>query len=65
VWSPIFFGAQAITLALIVIGVLVLVLALTTKRVFAIDGVAGWLLVPYLAWVSFATILNGAIVRLN
>ena len=65
VWSPIFFGAQAITLALIVIGTLVLVLALTTRRAFAIDGVAGWLLVPYLAWVSFATILNAAIVRLN
>ncbi len=28
-------------------------------------GVAGWLLAPYLAWVSFASVLNLAIVRLN
>ncbi|MBW2523492.1 MAG: tryptophan-rich sensory protein [Deltaproteobacteria bacterium] len=65
VWSPIFFGAQALGAALAVIVALVAVLALTTKRAFAIDRAAGWLLVPYLGWVSFATVLNAAILRLN
>ena len=30
-----------------------------------LDPVAGWLLVPYVAWVSFAAVLNGAVWRLN
>lgn len=64
-WSPVFFGAQAVGAALAVITALVAVLALTVKRTFSIDRVAGWLLVPYLAWVSFATVLNAAILRLN
>ena len=65
IWSPIFFGAQAITVALVVIGLLVVVLAFTLRRFWALDRTAGALLAPYLAWVSFATILNAAIVHLN
>jgi tryptophan-rich sensory protein len=30
-----------------------------------VDRVAGWLLAPYLAWVSYAALLNAAIVILN
>lgn len=65
IWSPIFFGAEAIALALGVILLLVVMVGLTMRRFFAVDRLAGWLLVPYLAWLAFATVLNGAIVVLN
>jgi tryptophan-rich sensory protein len=43
-----------------------LLLIVATARAFSvIDRAAGWLLVPYAAWVSFATVLNAAIVWLN
>jgi len=65
IWSPIFFGAEAIGVALAVIGLLVVVVAVTIRHVMLVDRLAGWLLVPYLAWISFATLLNTAIVVLN
>ncbi len=65
IWSPIFFGAEAIVVAGVVIGMLVVVLAWTILRFLEVDRVAGALLVPYLAWVSFATVLNVAIAVLN
>ena len=64
-WSPIFFGAQMIDLALVVI-VLMLVLALATARAFKnMRKVAGYLLVPYLLWLCLATALNYETGRLN
>ena len=65
VWTPVFFGAGAITLALGVLLALWVALALTIRSFAAIDRVAAWLLAPYLLWVSFATVLNAAIVSLN
>lgn len=57
-WSATFFGVQAIGLGLIVIGFLV-ALILGTMWAFArVDRRAALLLVPYLLWVSFATLLN-------
>ena len=38
---------------------------LTALAFFRISCLAGWLLVPYLAWVSFAAVLNAEIVLLN
>ena len=38
---------------------------ITMLRFARVSGVAAWLLAPYLAWVSFATALNGEIWRLN
>jgi len=64
-WSFLFFGAQRPGLALIDIGVL-LGLIVASIVVFArIDRLAAWLFAPYLAWVSFATVLNAAIWYLN
>jgi tryptophan-rich sensory protein len=65
IWTPIFFGAEAIGLALAVIVMLVGLVALTIRHFMAVDRGAGWLLVPYLAWLSFATMLNATIVALN
>ncbi len=64
-WSVAFFGANSPLAGMIVIVPfwgLILATALTFGR---IDRTAGWLLSPYLAWVTFATVLNAAILRLN
>ena len=64
-WSPIFFGAHQVGTALIVIIVL-LALAVATTFAFArIRKPAAWLMVPYLAWLCFAGVLNYQIDVLN
>jgi translocator protein len=64
-WSFIFFNAHRIGLALADIIVLWLAIAATIVAFAPLDSFAAWLLVPYLAWVSFATLLNASIWRLN
>lgn len=64
-WSPVFFGAHAIGAALVILSALALVLVATIVTFWRIDRPAAFLLVPYLAWVSFATILNATILHLN
>jgi len=64
-WSFIFFAAHRIGLALIEMGVLWLLVLATLVLFWRRDRVAGWLLTPYLAWLSFAFGLNAAILRLN
>jgi len=64
-WSPVFFGAHQLLGGLVVIGLLLVALALTVRAFFRVRRFAGALLVPYLAWVAYATALNAAIWRLN
>jgi len=64
-WSPAFFELQAPGLALGVIGVLWLLIVATIWAFQRVDRRAAGLLVPYLAWVSFAAVLNGSIWLLN
>lgn len=64
-WSPVFFGARSILGGFIVILALLAAIAVTTLLFFRVNRVAGVLMLPYLAWVSFATVLNGAILSLN
>lgn len=64
-WSVAFFGLKSPGLALAVIAALFGGILLTLDRFRRLDGTAAWLLVPYAAWVAFAAVLNGAIVRLN
>ncbi|MBI1982096.1 MAG: tryptophan-rich sensory protein [Candidatus Levybacteria bacterium] len=64
-WSIIFFGLQSPFLALLTIVALWLLIVLTMRAFFGINKTSGWLLVPYLAWVSFATYLNYSIWVLN
>src|SRR3989344_6471988 len=65
IWSPIFFGLQAPLLGLIVIVAMWVLIVMTMKKFYPLSKLAYYLLVPYLLWVSFATILNAAIVALN
>lgn len=64
-WSAIFFGQRRPDLALVNIFALWLAIFGTLVAFRRVDRPAGWLLVPYLVWVSFAAMLNGAIWQLN
>jgi len=64
-WSVAFFGLRDPGLAVAVILVLDLLVLATALMFRRIDGLAATLLVPYLAWIAFATILNISIWHLN
>lgn len=60
-WTPAFFGLQRPGLSLVLIGALWIAVAATIVAFDRVDRRAAVLLVPYLAWVSFAAVLNYAI----
>lgn len=60
-WSVLFFHGKSLTWALADIVALLSVLVVTTATFYQIDPTAGYLMMPYLAWVIFATSLNGAL----
>jgi benzodiazapine receptor len=64
-WSWMFFAANSPMLGLINIIPQILVIVATIVAFYRIDRMAGWCLVPLAAWVSFASILNFAIWKLN
>ena len=64
-WSPVFFAAQLPRVALIIIITLLVVIIGFIASAWREDRTAALLFLPYLAWVAFATVLNGAIVQLN
>lgn len=64
-WSVVFFGLQKIGAAVATIVVLDVAVVVTMLAFRTIDRLAALLLVPYLAWISFATVLNIAFWRLN
>lgn len=64
-WSFSFFGLQNPLLGLINIVILVVLILITIWRFYGVKPLAAWLLVPYLLWTSFATILNATILSLN
>jgi len=64
-WSVVFFAWRAPALALIEIVLLWAAIALLIRGLLPLHRPAALLLGPYLAWVSFAALLNGAIVLLN
>ena len=64
-WSFLFFALKSPGLALLDIFPLWLLILLTLKACWPVDRLSGGLLVPYLAWVSFAIVLNASIWWLN
>jgi translocator protein len=64
-WSLLFFGLHSPAMALVDIVALWVAILLTLLAFWKVDRRAGWLLVPYLAWVSFAGVLNASIWWLN
>ena len=64
-WSILFFGLQAPGWALVEIILLWLAIVATLVLFWRVVPAAGLLLIPYLAWVSFATVLNASLWWLN
>lgn len=64
-WSFAFFGAQSPVAGLVVIAALIVAILATIAMFWRLDRAAALLLVPYLAWVAYASVLNGTIWRLN
>lgn len=64
-WSWLFFGLHEIGLALLEILVLLTLIAATTMAFWRRERLAGGLMIPYLAWVAFASVLNAALWVLN
>ncbi len=64
-WSASFFGLHSPLLALAVIVLLWLAIVVSIVKFMAVSPVAGYLLIPYLLWVSFASYLNFTIWQLN
>ena len=64
-WTPLFFGAHLVAVALAMIVSLSVMILLTILSFKPLDRFAAWLLVPYLAWVSYATYLNAGFLVLN
>jgi len=65
IWTPVFFGLENTGVALGIIIVLWLVLLVTIIKFWQIKKTVAGLLVPYILWVSFASVLNFAIWWLN
>ncbi len=64
-WSITFFGLQNPGLAFIIIILLWLIILMLIIRFYKINKTAAYLLIPYILWVSFASLLNFSIWQLN
>ncbi|MEY4483787.1 MAG: hypothetical protein RL693_1239 [Verrucomicrobiota bacterium] len=64
-WTPLFFGLHLPGWAFVEISLLWVMIALTLSQFWRVRKAAGILLLPYLAWVTFAATLNFVIWRMN
>lgn len=65
VWSIIFFGQHQIILGFVTIVILWLIILINIIWFFRVSRAAGWLMIPYVLWVSFASILNYSVWLVN
>ena len=64
-WSLIFFNAQAYGLALLWLIALLVLVVLMSWQFYKVKPIAGYLQIPYIIWLLFATYLNFAVWQLN
>lgn len=64
-WSIIFFRFRLYAIAFLELLLLLVFILLTTFEFYKIDKISAYLMIPYIAWVSFAGVLNYAIWMLN
>ena len=64
-WSPLFFGAHRLVPALVLLVVLDLAIVVTVLLFRQVRPLAAMLLLPYLAWCLFATLLNWQFIAAN
>lgn len=65
IWSLVFFGLHSPWLGVVVIIALIISILMTIRKFYRIKKSSAWLLVPYLAWVCFATYLTVGVAVLN
>ena len=65
IWSIVFFGLHQLLLAFLIIILLLLFIILSIWKFYNISKPAAYILIPYLLWVSFATVLNFSLYMLN
>ena len=65
VWCVCFFGLKSALLGFLDVCLLWVMAAVTTAEFFLVSRTAGWLMVPYWVWVSYAAAINGAILLLG
>ncbi len=65
IWSPVYFGAHWMGVALIIIASLLVILPFVIIKIRSLDKTAGRLLIPYAIWVGYATYLNAGYWWLN
>jgi translocator protein len=64
-WSFVFFRLRLPGAALVEIAFLLAAIAVTAANFAPVSPPAFWLMIPYLAWITYATYLNAGIWRLN
>lgn len=64
-WSPVFFALHQMTAALAIIGVMIVLTLGLIALFWRVRPTAGALLLPYLAWICFASVLNYQFLALN
>jgi tryptophan-rich sensory protein len=64
-WSALFFRLHRPDWALLEVGLLWLSIVALMVMTWRRSQLASWLLLPYLVWVTFATVLNFSVVQLN
>ncbi|KAK6843451.1 TspO/MBR-related protein [Apiospora arundinis] len=64
-WTPLFFGLRKPVAALVDIVALLGLNSYLTYQFFQLDTTAGWCMVPYVAWLTFATYLNTGVGVMN
>lgn len=64
-WTPVFFGGHRIRMGMIVIAMLWVVMLFIVPVFWSVDVLAGILMLPYLIWISIASVLNWRILQDN
>jgi len=65
IWTIVFFTGDMFTIGFILIAVMDIIVADLIRRMMPLSQIAGWVLVPYLAWLLFATYLAAGVAMLN
>ncbi|MEM8554632.1 MAG: TspO/MBR family protein [Pseudomonadota bacterium] len=64
-WSPVFFGLHRPRASVVIVTSLWVTVVATCVAFFPLDPVAGWLMVPYIVWLTVASGLNIGVIILN
>ncbi|KAL3942003.1 MAG: hypothetical protein SGARI_000411, partial [Bacillariaceae sp.] len=64
-WAPTFFALKRFRPALVISSLMVLTLLAVMPLFYSVNPTAGLILLPYLAWITFATVLNNELCKRN